>query len=325
VKLKKGDNIYLQKLADNFCNDLYGKKDKNVFEIKDILVDNLKNFFEKEIVSFKPVYSKGDLLGAYTGIIKFADSSTIFAKISNDKPTTINNTLIETEIYNKLPDGKFGPSLLKSLQYPPSLFLTDLSECTWCPEWNDDNLNSVLNQIEKFSELKIDNLEDMSFHSSSNCNWIKTKECCENLIHTKYVTLDWIEKNINKILEAYDPKLSFGNYTVHGDMRSHNLCIDNGVTKFIDFDKVKLGDKFHDLAFLLADIHLEGGIPPEVFMPNRSDYAVFVCGYSAFLCNHGAEHGKKLYTNRLRTNLSWMIRALKLTPADGEKANLLLN
>lgn len=280
-------------------------------EFKDSnLLIYLQNFFEKRIIKFEMIDQvvKGKNI---KGIIYFQDNTSYFIKYGD--------VLKEVNIYKQLKNKCC--SFIKYID-PDILILKDLSEAKWYPFiWTKEKIKIFLKNIKDFSKLNFSNLP----HAYEIFKKNKTKFNFEILVIEKYVTERWLQNNLSIIKKNINLNILKGDDVCHGDLHDKNIYFLNNNFYFIDFDQIRRGNINFQIARFLPYINLLNGPIPEKIINLDPEYATLVCCMDVYQCKEMQEKNILIPGKTITSTLPWMIRALKLTPPDGEKADLLLN
>lgn len=133
----------------------------------------------------------------------------------------------------------------------------------------------------------------------------------------------WLEDALPELIRAEGSFRLEGDSFVHVDVRSDNLCLRGDGAILIDWNQACVGNPEFDLAFWAPSLRSEGGPDPETLLgPGAGPAAAFVSGF--FACRAGlppiprAPRVREVQTTQLRTALPWAVRALDLSPLDGQ-------
>jgi hypothetical protein len=91
----------------------------------------------------------------------------------------------------------------------------------------------------------------------------------------------WLRAALPTLLEAGDRAVLAGDALVHFDVRSDNLCLDNGIAKLIDWNYVARGNPMFDRVAWAPSLHYEGGPAPWELVPDSEGLAPLLSGYFA--------------------------------------------
>ena len=217
-----------------------------------------------------------------------------------------------------------GPFLPRLLGFSddgsvPVLAIEDLSEATWPPPWDDEEVAQVLDtgalvhahQIPPHVAALTDEFRD---------DWDRVAMDPRPFLALGLCSTAWFEHAVPALSAAALAAPIRGSALLHLDIRSDNLCFHDGRAMIIDWDGPMVGNPDADLALWLPSLASEGGPQPEAILPAAPELAAWTAGF--FCARAGLEpipeapHVRPLQLAQARTALPWAARALGL-PAPG--------
>jgi hypothetical protein len=254
--------------------------------------------------------------------ITFNDNSTCFAKIGTT-PHTAQALRQENRVYQAL-QGSFLPRYLGWDDDPdnPILQLEDLSHAFWPPPWNETRVNQVLAAL---PQMWASSLPDVPAMAGMDRIWDGWQQVAENpapFLALGLATEDWLKQSLAILLGINTAEVVDGRSLLHFDLRSDNICFNQGRAIIVDWNLVCRGNAKADLGFWLPSLEAEGGPPPEQLLPDAGEIAGLVSGFFAARAGlptiPDAPRVRHIQLVQLRTALPWAVRALDLPPLDGK-------
>lgn len=113
-----------------------------------------------------------------------------------------------------------------------------------------------------------------------------------------------------------------GNSLLHYDVRSDNLCLQEGTAVLVDWNSACVGNPVLDTASWLPSLEAEGGPAPHVILPDETPgmpaiaslLAGYFCARAGLPAIPQAPHARPLQLMRSKTALPWAARLLDLPP-----------
>jgi hypothetical protein len=266
------------------------------------------------------VTSRGYALGD-RWLVQLRDGRTAFAKRAIDA-STAESLRAEYRVYAAL-RARFMPSLLGWEETElPLLVLADLSGAQWPPPWTRRSIGAVLEALRDVAatqppsglrRLALDPPETWDAVAREPDRFLALGLCSES----------WLEQCLPTLLEASRAVLLDGDELLHFDVRSDNVCIDDGRAVLVDWNLACVGNAAFDVAFWLPSLTLEHGPQPEELRrdrPDVDDFAAIVAGFFAARAGLPAPPGaptvRPFQLAQLEVALPWAVRVLGLpTPA----------
>jgi hypothetical protein len=262
-------------------------------------------------------------------IVRFADGSSVFAKLATDA-NTANWLHAEHRIYARLAGhARFLPALIgwdpgdDDATALPLLLLEDLSAATWPPPWTARRVDVVLAALADvraalplLADLHLRRFEDDRAEMAS---WSRVAADPGPFLSLGLCDTAWLERALPDLLAAEASALLDGGDLLHLDVRSDNLCFrEDGAAVLVDWNWASHGNGLADLAGWAPSLHAEGGPPPEMILPDQPALAALLAGYWAWRAGKPApapgSRVRDVQRTQLSTALPWAARALGLTP-----------
>jgi hypothetical protein len=262
-------------------------------------------------------------------VVTFVDGSTAFAKAGVDSSTSPVATWLRTEhrAYREIV-GDFMPRLLgwDDDGTRPVLLIEDLSAAVWPPPWDTSSIDAVRKTLDEvastISSVDAPDLEESQRWRLSG--WSRVADDASYFLALGLASEAWLRGALPALIEAGDRAVLAGDALVHFDVRSDNICIDNGTAKLIDWNYVARGSSMFALAAWAPSLHYEGGPAPWEVVPDSKGLAPLLSGYFAAQAGQPmiptAPGVRGVQLQQLRVALPWAIRELGLPPLDGPTA-----
>jgi hypothetical protein len=264
-------------------------------------------------------------------VVRFEDGSSAFLKAGDDEVragaahTTAEGLRREHRVYSQL-QAPFIPRLLAFSDGPGAtlLVLEDLSGASWPPPWTGKSIAAVLASLEALHSARLGDgraAEDNIAEDLEPTGWPRVSQDPLPFLGLRLASAHWLETNLPALLGAAEDATITGDDLCHWDVRSDNLCLAGETAVLIDWNWAASGNGRLDLAFWLPSLEAEGGPPPEEIL-DAPELAAVVSGF--FAARAGlppipALPGLRgVQLDQLRTALPWAVRALGLTPLDGD-------
>jgi hypothetical protein len=164
----------------------------------------------------------------------------------------------------------------------PLLVLEDLGEAHWPPPWRDGDVDAVLAALELVAATPppagVPELEELREWLDG---WAMVAEDPQPLLSTGLCSRAWLDHALPRLREAVaDCDLS-GDDLLHLDVRSDNICLDDGRVVLVDWNHASAGNGLLDVVAWLPSLHLEGGPEPWDIVSDSHGLAALIAGYFA--------------------------------------------
>lgn len=252
------------------------------------------------------------------------DKGAAFVKIAAT-PLTARLLTREIAVYRTL-DAPFMPRLLgwDDDAATPILVIEDLSAATWPPPWTGDLAARVIDQMRAMHRTPSTLERRTLLHTGREAGWPTVAADPGAFLSLGLVSHDWLDAALPALIDAERRCPLDGDATTHLDLRSDNICIADGVVKFIDWAEAGIGSAEVDLAFFLPSLAFEGGPLPETVLPDAPEMSALVSGFFAARAGlpviPDAPFVRRVQHEQLTEALPWAQRALGLPPLDGQGA-----
>jgi aminoglycoside phosphotransferase (APT) family kinase protein len=162
------------------------------------------------------------------------------------------------------------------------LVLEDMSDAHWPPPWREGEIDAVLATLERVAATPppagtrpLEELRDWLD------GWAIVAEDPEPLLSTGLCSRAWLDQALPRLQEAFaDCDLS-GDDFLHLDVRSDNLCLDDGRVVLVDWNHAHVGNGLLDVVAWLPSLRLEGGPEPWELVPESGGFAALMAGFFA--------------------------------------------
>ena len=269
------------------------------------------------------------LSGAVRYSVTLEDGSRVFMKAATDDQT---ERWLRSEYLalQQVPE-RFVPSVVAWLDEPgshPILVVEDLRHAHWPAshqgvDWREGDLDRVLAAVADLSRVPAPS----GFASSPRgaaARWpamVQHGPDRDSFLDLGLCSAAWLSDAAPVLVEAEARLDDSGDWVVHGDLRSDNICIDGDRVVFVDWSHASRAHAEHDLANLLPTLHLEGGPPPYDVMPAGGAWAAAGCALlSRRLLDERATLPPwlaKVFVRLIAIDLSWAASCLGLPQPDG--------
>jgi thiamine kinase-like enzyme len=267
------------------------------------------------------VQSYTRVTGGYTPATRLlcrTASATFFAKIG---ATALTSRFLRREmhVYNVVA-GPFMPRLVgcEDHESAPLIILEDLSAARWPPPWDEARVELVLARIHEMHHTRV-SLESLAqAHGAPRSNWQAVAADPEPFLTLGLTNARWLDRALPALMRHEARCRTDGDSLTHWDLRSDNMCINEGGAVFVDWNFACLSNPALDLGFWLPSLAYEGGPAPERILPDAPDVAAWVCGFFAARAGlpviPDAPRVRLVQRQQLHTALPWAARALDLPP-----------
>lgn len=265
------------------------------------------------------------LSSAHIFSVVLEDSSKIFVKAATDSDTA---TWLKKEhlVLSSLKED-FIPEIIKwidTTENYPILITQDFSDAYWPASdngvsWRKGDFDLIFETVEKLSTTKgLSNLPNLENHKTNI--WSKIALKPQGFLNLKLCSDNWLTQAINFLIDAEQKANEMGNFLVHGDIRSDNICINGTQVIFVDWSNAANGSPNHDLANLLPTLYLEGGPTPYEIMPKGASEAAYLCASHIRRLSDSSSMPAwliKVFKKLIAIELEWSANCLNLDKPDG--------
>jgi hypothetical protein len=205
----------------------------------------------------------------------------------------------------------------------PLLAVENLADAFWPPPWDRATVDAVLAALEELHAVTprrpLPAAADRQFGLDG---WPGVREDPSAFLSTAICSPEWLAEHLPMLGAASTNASVGGDRVLHFDVRSDNLCVRGGRTRFVDWNHACVGNPLLDTASWLPSLQTEGGPAPEEILPDDTpglpEIASFLAGY--FCARAGlpqipqAPHVRGLQLAQAQTSLPWAARLLGLPP-----------
>ena len=259
----------------------------------------------------------GGFTAASRGLVTLSGGRRAFAKgATND--LTEEWLRAEHHVYTQI-HGSFMPQLVgwDESSERPLLLLEDLSRARWPPPWRPGDESLVMAALEELHATPappgLSSAEDKFTNS-----WLDVAADPVPFLSLRLVTGGWLDTHLAAFEAASRRAVLAGRSLVHLDIRSDNLCLNDGRAMIVDWSWAALGDPAVDAQFWLPSLVLEGGVPPVELEP---EYAAWLVGFFAARAGlpmiPDAPGVRSIQLAQLKCVLPWACRLLGVERPDG--------
>jgi hypothetical protein len=259
--------------------------------------------------------------------VRLDDGNGVFIKAATDEQT---ERWLRTEYLalQHVPE-RFVPRVVAWLDEPgchPILVVEDLRRAHWPAthqgvNWREGDIDQVLAAVGDLSRVQAPPVFDPSTRRPAL--WpalMRTGPDRDAFLDRGRCSATWLSRAAHSLAEAEACLDDSGDWVVHGDLRSDNICIAAERVVFVDWSDACRGNAEHDLALLLPTLHLEGGPLPYDVLPAGGGWASAGCSLLArrVLDERGLPPWlAKVFVRLAAIDLSWAASSLGLPQPDG--------
>ena len=253
---------------------------------------------------------------ARRGVFELEGGENVFAKMG-DVPDTIAAIRTECKLYPLL-GGPFVPRLVAADPDEAIIVLEDLSGATWPPPWTAPLLAGLEDLFVELAATVADpDLPSLADRLREWGAWERVAAEPSALLASGAVSAAWLNRYLQRLLDAQSRGSTAGDSLLHMDIRSDNLCFRGGRPMLVDWNHAARGDSRWDRLLMLQTIELEGGPRAEVQAPDADPaIVVWLAGYFAARVGLPAPEGapgvRSFQRAQLNVVLPWACRLLDL-------------
>ena len=204
------------------------------------------------------------------------------------------------------------------------LLIEDLSEHVWPPPYPQDPtpLFDALAAVARFDPPPgLPRLGRVGERES----WRRVSEDPTPLASLTGWTPEWLAEVAPALSAAEERCVVQGDRLVHNDVWSGNVCFDDGRAVLVDWAVAAIGNPDLDVAYALVSVRAEGGVTPELDVPQLPELMSLIAGHHAAVLSapvptwvHETEMLLEGHLTDLRVALPWAVELLGLpTPEPG--------
>lgn len=230
----------------------------------------------------------------------------------------------EFRIYSALDGQPFLPRLIgwDDDGLAPVLALEDLSGATWPPPWDVARIDAVLASLASVHASQPPEGVPPAVESQfGQDGWSAVIADPEPFLSLGLCSPDWLDHLPTLAAASANAEID-GNSLLHFDVRSDNLCLQEGTAVLVDWNGACVGNPVLDTASWLPSLEAEGGPAPHVILPDETPgvpaiaslLAGYFCARAGLPAIPQAPHARPLQLMQSKTALPWAARLLDLPP-----------
>ena len=230
----------------------------------------------------------------------------------------------EFRIYSALDGQPFLPRLIgwDDDGLAPVLALEDLSGATWPPPWDVARIDAVLTSLASVHASQPPEGVPPAVESQfGQDGWPAVIADPEPFLSLGLCSPDWLDHLPTLAAASANAEID-GNSLLHFDVRSDNLCLQEGTAVLVDWNSACVGNPVLDTASWLPSLEAEGGPAPHVILPDETPgmpaiaslLAGYFCARAGLPAIPQAPHARPLQLLQSKTALPWAARLLDLPP-----------
>ena len=275
--------------------------------------------FRSEPAAWGPVTTGGHT-PARRWVVTLEDGKTAFVKVATDD-LTASWLRDEHVAYSVLRGSIFMPTYLGFYDDGayPVLALEDLSAAEWPPPWDRHKIDAVLDALELLhsTEPPQDTPRAADDAREIAGGWDEIAEDPAPFLALGLCSPDWLREHLDALRTAAGTADLQGDALLHFDVRSDNICFQDGRALLVDWNLTTLGPPQLDVVGWLPSLQAEGGPAPEEVLPGADPGLVAIL--AAFFCARAgrppiptAPSVRPVQLTQARTALPWAARVLGL-------------
>jgi Phosphotransferase enzyme family len=213
--------------------------------------------------------------------VELADGRRTFVKVALDE-NAAEWLRQEHHVYSSI-EAPFIPELVGWHDGDETLLaIADLSDAHWPPPWAAEHIEAVCLALDELHATRPpDGLPRISDEREWLNGWELVAEDAGPLLSTGLCSPAWIEQALPTLLETGRTCPLEGEAFLHIDVRSDNLCLQDGCAILVDWNLAQVGNPLLDIVAWLPSLKLEGGPDPWELVPDSQGLAALVAGYFA--------------------------------------------
>ena len=199
------------------------------------------------------------------------------------------------------------------------LAIADLSDAHWPPPWTPGQIDAVRAALDELHATPPPpDLPPIAAERESLNGWELVAEDPEPLLSTGLCSPPWLEAALPGLLETGRSCVLEGEAFLHHDVRSDNLCLQDGRAVLVDWNFAHVGNPLLDIVGWLPSLKLEGGPDPWELVPDSQGFAALLGGYFAYHAGlpppATAPRVREFQRRQAESTLPWAARELGLPP-----------
>lgn len=250
--------------------------------------------------------------------VEFADGRRAFVKVALDEAAA-EWLRQEHRVYSAV-EAPFIPELLGWHDGEETLLaIADLSDAHWPPPWTSGQIDAVRAALDELHATPPPpDLPPIAAEREWLNGWELVAEDPEPLLSTALCSPPWLKAALPSLLETGRSCLLEGEAFLHLDVRSDNLCLQEGRAVLVDWNLAHVGNPLLDMVGWLPSLKLEGGPDPWDLVPDSQGFAALLAGYFASRAGlpppAAAPRVREFQRRQAEIALPWAARELGLPP-----------
>lgn len=249
--------------------------------------------------------------------VELADGRRAFVKVALDDAAA-EWLRQEHRVYSAV-EAPFIPELLGWHDGEQTLLaIADLSDAHWPPPWTSGQIGAVRGALDELHATPPPDLPPIAAEREWLNGWELVAEDPEPLLSTGLCSPPWLEAALPGLLETGLTCVLAGEAFLHLDVRSDNLCLQEGRAVLVDWNLAHVGNPLLDIVGWLPSLKLEGGPDPWELVPDSQGFAALLAGYFASRAGlpppATAPRVREFQRRQAEIALPWAARELGLPP-----------
>jgi hypothetical protein len=232
-------------------------------------------------VEREPVRSGGYGTNSAHWRVELGDGRRAFVKVALDE-TAAEWLRQEQRVYAAV-EAPFIPELVGWHDSDQTLLaIADLSEAHWPPPWLPGQIDAVRAALDELHATPPPrDLPPIAAEREWLNGWELVAENAEPLLSTGLCEPRWLDRALPTLLETGRTCVLEGEAFLHLDVRSDNLCLQEGRAVLVDWNLAHVGNPLLDIVAWLPSLKLEGGPDPWELAPDSHGFAALLAGFFA--------------------------------------------
>jgi aminoglycoside phosphotransferase (APT) family kinase protein len=249
--------------------------------------------------------------------VSLADGRRAFVKVALDEAAA-EWLRQEHHVYSAV-EAPFIPELVGWHDGEQTLLaIADLSDAHWPPPWTPGQIDAVRAALDELHAMPPPDLPPIAAEREWLNGWELVAENREPLLSTGLCSPPWLEGALPSLLETGRSCVLEGEAFLHLDVRSDNLCLQEGRAVLVDWNFAHVGNPLLDMVAWLPSLRLEGGPDPWDLVPDSQGFAALMAGFFASRAGlpppATAPHVREFQRRQAEIALPWAARELGLPP-----------
>ncbi|HYT51204.1 MAG TPA: phosphotransferase [Gaiellaceae bacterium] len=250
--------------------------------------------------------------------VELADGRRAFVKVALDDAAA-EWLRQEHRVYSAV-EAAFIPELVGWHDGEQTLLaIADLSHAHWPPPWTPRQIDAVRAALDELHATPPPpDLPPIAAEREWLNGWELVAEDPEPLLSTGLCSPPWLETALSSLLETGRTCELAGEAFLHLDVRSDNLCLQEGRAVLVDWNLAHVGNPLLDIVAWLPSLKLEGGPDPWELVPDSQGFAALLAGFFASRAGlpppATAPRVREFQRRQAEIALTWAARELGLPP-----------